>query len=192
MKTSSKTAVKPVVKPMPSCVVSIYDTHEKAEAAVRKLEDEGIDLQVLSIVGKDMHADDHIYGYYSLGDRLSYCGKQGAFWTDFWSKTSASAFFRIPGVGPLLIAGPLAIRLVDAIEGAVVAGGPDALGASLAGLGIPKSGVVQYESEVKNGRYLFVIHGAPSEVSTARAVLDRTAASFTHCHIADAPADMSA
>ena len=191
MKSSSKTAA-PAAKPIPSCVVSIFETHEKAEAAIRKLEAEAIDLQVLSIVGKDMHADDHVYGYYSMGDRLSYCGKQGAFWTDFWNLTSASAFFRIPGVGPLLIAGPLALWLVDAIEGAVSATGVDALGAALTSLGIPKGSVAQYESEVRNGRYLFILHGTSAQASQARAVLDRTSASFTHCHITNAPTEMSA
>jgi len=40
-----------------------------------------------------------------------------------------SAFFFIPGIGPLLVAGPLITWIVGAAEGAVVVGGLSAIGA---------------------------------------------------------------
>jgi hypothetical protein len=48
-----------------------------------------------------------VIGYYNAGDRMKYWGKLGAFWGGFWGLLFGSAFFLIPGVGPLLVAGPL-------------------------------------------------------------------------------------
>lgn len=39
--------------PEKSAVVALYDTHEKAEEAIRELQKSGFDMQKLSIVSKD-------------------------------------------------------------------------------------------------------------------------------------------
>ena len=36
----------------------LYDTHEQAEQAVRKLQQHGFDMRQLSIVGRDYHAEE--------------------------------------------------------------------------------------------------------------------------------------
>jgi len=48
-----------------------------------------------------------------------------------------SAFFAIPGLGPVLVAGPLVAWIVGVLEGAAVVGGLGAIGAGLYGMGIP-------------------------------------------------------
>ena len=53
-------------------VVAIYDTHERAEHAVKQLQEAGMDMKSLSIAGKDMHTDEHVVGYYNAGDRMKY------------------------------------------------------------------------------------------------------------------------
>ena len=44
-------------------VVAIFNTHEKADNAVRKLQQDGFDMTMLSIVGKDYHTEEHAVGY---------------------------------------------------------------------------------------------------------------------------------
>ena len=44
---------------------------------------------------------------------------------------SELAFFAIPGIGPVLVAGPLVAWIIGALEGAVVVGGLTAVGAGL-------------------------------------------------------------
>jgi hypothetical protein len=80
----------------------------------------------LSIVGKRYHTDEHA-GYYNTGDRMKYWGRLGAFWGGFWGLLFGSAFFIIPGLGPILAAGPVVAWIVGALEGAVVVGGVSAL-----------------------------------------------------------------
>ena len=65
-------------------VVAIYKSHSEAEAAVKELQRSGLDMEKLSIVGRDCHTEEHVVGYYTTGDRMRYWGKQGAFWGGFW------------------------------------------------------------------------------------------------------------
>ena len=59
-------------------------------------------------------------GYYNTGDRMKHWGKLGAFWGGIWGMLFGAAFFAIPGLGPILVAGPLVAWIVGALEGAVV------------------------------------------------------------------------
>ena len=101
-----KTLEQPVSQKM-STVVAIYDTHSEAETAIRDLQKMGFDMTKLSIVGKDYHTDEDVVGYYTTGDRMKSWGKSGAFWGGFWSLLFGSGVFLIPGIGPLLVAGPI-------------------------------------------------------------------------------------
>lgn len=87
-----------------SAVVAVYDTHADAEAAVRDLEKAGFDMTKLSIVGKDYHTEEDVTGYYTTGDRMRSWGTSGAFWGGIWGLLFGSAFFLIPGLGPILAA----------------------------------------------------------------------------------------
>ena len=155
-------------------VVAIFETHSQAEDAVRELQKDGFDMKKLSIVGKDYHTDEHVVGYYNTGDRMMYWGKLGAFWGGFWGLLFGSAFFWVPGIGPLVVAGPLVTWIVAALEGAVVTGGLTALGAGLSSIGIPENSIVQYETEVKSGKLLLVAHGTADEVQRASDLLHQT------------------
>jgi hypothetical protein len=167
-------------------VVAVFQSHDQAEAAVRDLQKDGFDMKQLSIVGKDIRTEEHVVGYYNAGDRMLYWGKQGAFWGGFWGGMWAilfgSAYFLIPGIGPLLVAGPLVVWIVGVLEGAAIVGGVSALGAALASIGIPKNSVVQYETEVKNGKILLVAHGTAEEVERAKDLLDQSQAKTTTVH----------
>ena len=167
-------------------IVAIFESHNQAEDAVRELQKEGFDMKKLSIVGKDYHTDEHVVGYYNTGDRMMYWGKLGAFWGGFWGLLFGSAFFWVPGVGPLVVAGPLVTWIVGALEGAVMTGGLTALGAGLFSIGIPKNSVLQYETEVKNGHVLLVAHGTQDEVDRAKEILNLTQAKATTVYSDDA------
>jgi len=155
-------------------IVAIYPSHTAAEAAIKELQQSGFDMKKLSIVGRDEHTDEHMVGYYNAGDRMKYWGKMGAFWGGIWGMLFGSAFFLIPGIGPLLVAGPLVSWIVGALEGAVVVGGLSALGAGLYSLGIPKDSILRYEKALKTGKYVLIVHGSMDETTRAKEILNRT------------------
>ena len=157
-----------------NAVVAVYGTHVEAEEAVKELQRAGIDMHTLSIIGKDSHTDEHVVGYYNTGDRMKYWGKLGAFWGGFWGLLFGSAFFAIPGLGPILVAGPVVAWIVGALEGAVAVGGLSAIGAGLFSMGIPKDSVVKYEMALKTDKFLLMVHGTAAEVERARDIIEGT------------------
>jgi hypothetical protein len=157
-----------------NAVVAIYKSHMEAEAAVKELQQSGFDMKKLSIVGRDYHTDEQVVGYYNTGDRMKHWGKLGAFWGGIWGLLFGSAFFLIPGVGPLLVAGPLVTWIVGGLEGAMILGGLSVLGAGLYSLGIPKDSILQYETALKSGKYVLIAHGSAEETARAQDIIKRT------------------
>jgi uncharacterized membrane protein len=152
-------------------IVAIYETHLQAEDAIKELQQAGVDMKSISIAAKDTHTDEHVVGYYNAGDRMKYWGKVGAFWGGFWGLLFGSALFAIPGLGPILVAGPLVAWIVAGIEGAVVVGGASAVGAGLVSIGIPKDSVIKYDTALKSDQYLLIVHGSSEDIDRAKDII---------------------
>jgi len=163
-------------------VAAIYATHEQAEHAIKELQKAGVDMKSLSIAARDTHTDEHVVGYYNAGDRMKYWGKVGAFWGGFWGFLFGSGLFLIPGLGPILVAGPLVAWIIAGLEGAAVVGGVSAIGAGLVSIGIPKDSVLKYEVALKTDKFLLVVHGTPGAVANAHEILARTEHSSCTVH----------
>jgi Heat induced stress protein YflT domain len=157
-----------------NAVVGIYKTHTEAEAAVKELQKSGFDMKKLSLVGKDYHTEENVVGFYNAGDRMKFWGKLGAFWGGLWGLFFGSAFFVIPGLGQLVVLGPLVMIIVGALEGALVTGGLTALGAGLYSIGIPKDSIVKYETALKSDQFLVIAHGSAGDVAKAKSILEST------------------
>jgi len=151
--------------------IGVYPDHNKAEDAILTLKKSGFDMKKLSIIGKDYQSEEHAVGFYNTGERVQVWGMRGAFWGGLMGMLFGSAMFAIPGIGPLIVLGPLVSWIVGSLEGAAVVGGLSALGAALYSAGIPKDSIVQYETELKTGKYLVVAHGSEGEVAKAREIL---------------------
>jgi hypothetical protein len=165
-----------------NAAVAVYNTHGEAEEAVQQLQRAGYDMKKLSIVGKDYHTEEHVVGYYNAGDRMKRWGKSGAFWGGFWGMLFGAAFFAVPGIGPVLVAGPLVAWIVTGLEAAVVVGGLSAIGAGLYSIGIPKNSVLSYEVALKANKFLLLAHGTTEEVARARDILVTTRPAMIDVH----------
>ncbi|MGA2962810.1 MAG: general stress protein [Candidatus Korobacteraceae bacterium] len=163
-------------------VVAVFAQHSGAENAVKELKDSRFDVKKLSIVGSDYHSNEDVVGFYNTGDRMKYWGKTGAFWGGLWGMLFGAAFLVIPGIGPIVAAGPIVAWIIGALEGAAMVGGISALGAGLFSLGIPKDSVVKYETSIKAGKFLLIAHGTADEVQQARSVLQSTGAEEINVH----------
>ncbi len=152
-------------------VVAVYDSHVQAEDALKNLQKSGFEMKKLSIVGKDYHTEEHVVGYYNSGDRLNSWGKAGSFWGTVWGLLFGSAFFSIPGMGAVLIGGPLVAAMVAALEGAVLVGGLSVIGAALYSVGVPEDSIVEYETALKSNKFLLIANGNADEVVLARGIM---------------------
>jgi hypothetical protein len=165
-----------------NAIVAVYNDHFQAEQAVDQLKKTGFDMTKLSIVGKDYHTEENVVGYYNAGDRMKYWGKMGAFWGGIWGLLFGAAFFVVPGIGPVLVAGPVAAWIVAALEGAAVVGGLSAIGAGLYSIGIPKDSILRYEVALKADKFLLIAHGTADELTKAKETIERTSPVEVNVH----------
>ena len=163
-------------------VIAIYAQHSDAENAINLLKKGNFNIKKLAVIGKGYHTEEQVVGYYTTGDRMKHWGKMGAFWGGLWGLLVGSAYFLIPGIGPVIVAGSAVAWIVGALEGAVVVGGLSALGAGLYSLGVPKASALKYESSVKAGKYLLIAHGTPEEAESARRILANSGAEEINAH----------
>jgi Heat induced stress protein YflT domain len=152
-------------------VIAVFEDHQAAETAVKKLTASGFEMKNLSVVGKGYHTDEKVVGFYNVGDRVKFWGKRGAFWGGLWGLFFGGLFMTIPVVGHIVVLGYLAAMAMSAVESAVVVGGLSALGAALYGIGIPKDSVIQYETALKADSFLVMAHGSAGEMARAKAIL---------------------
>ena len=79
----------------------------------------------------------------------------------------------IPGVGPLIAAGPLVALLAGAGTGAAVGG----IAGGLIGMGIPEYEAKRFEGRIRKGGILMSVHcDTPELIKKAKAILEATGA----------------
>ena len=76
-----------------------------------------------------------------------------------------SAFYFNPGIGPVIVFGPLVSWIVRALEGAAMVRGLSALGAGLHSIGISKNNIIQYEAALNSDKFIVIAHGAPNDLA---------------------------
>src|SRR5450830_744933 len=87
--------------------VGVFANHDNAESAIKELQKFGYDMTKLSVIGRGYHSEENVVGYYNIGDRMASWGKNGLFWGWVWGIIFGSAFFFIPGIGPVVVGGPI-------------------------------------------------------------------------------------
>ena len=144
-------------------VVGIYSSQARAQQLVEKLIHEDYPMDRISLLSRAGGAGDDMLGvtYHDTGERMKAWGKHGAFWGAIWGLlASASGMFVLPGLGPLLVAGPIVEALGAAIAGAAAV---SHLASALHRIGIPEDALAQIESAIEAGQYVVILHCAPEE-----------------------------
>lgn len=91
---------------------------------------------------------------------------------NLWNVIFGGIFLTIPMIGPVMVLGHLAAMVVAAVEGAILVGGLNALGAALYSISLPKDSVIEYGQAVKKDAFLVVAHGSTDEMARPKAVLE--------------------
>jgi len=157
--------------PVSSSVVAVYSNHPAAEGAVRQLHNAGFARQDLSIVGRDFQVTEEPVGFVSAADYAEAGAKTGACFGGLFGLVVGAAFLILPGVGPIVVAGPLAAAVVAGIEGALAGTALGSLAGALVGWGVPNERALKYETQVKGGKFLVIVRGTEEVVARARSTL---------------------
>ncbi len=165
-------------------IVAVYETQMQAELGVVGLQHAGFDLRKLSVLGREHEFRDHAIGYYNTGGRMKFSGARGAFWNNIWKFLPGAGHFVIPGIGRVLIAGPLTVWIVAAVRNPATDDLTE-VGAALYAINIPKANILRYESEIKMHKLLLVAYGSTEEVLRAKDVLHGSRPEETNIHFAE-------
>jgi hypothetical protein len=162
--------------------IGVFDTMTKAEAAVEALDSGGFPIQQISIIAQNLASEKRVHGYVTAGDTSKAGAQAGAWLGGIFGLLVGAAFVWVPGIGPLIVAGPLAAALLGGVEGAVGGAALGGLLGGIAGWGISKEHILKYEEVVKGGKFLVAAHGTPAEVATAQQLLKNAGAEEVTVH----------
>jgi hypothetical protein len=159
-----------------NAIVAVYETPDPVETDILALKESGFDLGQVSVLGPGDPQNGMPVAYYQMPGRVGCWGNQGRFWTGVGSLLYGWALVSLPEFGPVLVAGPLAMWIVSALDNAALFAGLSAVAAGLYSIGIPRARIMRYEAALKRQRYLIVVHGAAAEVARAEEMLRRARA----------------
>ena len=155
-------------------IVAVYESPADAVQGVSDLRKAGFNMMKLSLAAKEYPDSEHVIGCCSTGRQIKYWGKTGALLDESLAFWAAAALFLLPGLGPILMAGPLIAGVITNMEGATAARGLGVIGSGLVRLGIPRESLFRYESELGADRLLLIAHGTVDELMRAKNVLHLT------------------
>jgi hypothetical protein len=142
---------------MKKAVVGIVDSAVEAEAVVRELHEHGFGSKDISVVLPDTHAS-HTVLYRTMTktqEGAAMGASAGGTLVGAIGLLAGIGALMIPGIGPLIAAGPLLGVLSGLAAGAAVGG----VAGALVGLGLPEHEARVYESRLRRGDVLVAVHG---------------------------------
>jgi hypothetical protein len=155
-----------------NAAVVVCDSSDDVEKAIGELRDAGFDVKQISLAGRDNGFLDSWGSPRKPSKTQRNSAKSSSFWIRVQGLLGDEEFYDFPGMGRVVLAGPIADWVAVILDHVPMFGGMSALGAGLYSIGISKEKVFQYENALKEGRYLLLIHGASAEVAWAQEILD--------------------
>ena len=144
---------------MTRTVVGLFRDPVEAQVAVRDLELAGFAQSDISVVTREGSASEEHTSGAMKGAAIG--GVAGAL--------LGLAALAIPGIGPVLAAGPIAAALTGAGVGAATGG----MFGALSEMGVPEHEAQYWEEGVRRGGTLVVVHATAETSDRAQSVLDR-------------------
>lgn len=143
---------------MNETVVALFDDFTEAQRVVEDLVDAGYSRDAISLVANDAAGE---YSQYVHHVNEDVTAGQGAGFGAIVGTLTGLGVALIPGVGPVLAAGPLAAALFAGV-GAAVGAATGGLVAGLIDLGVPEDDAEYYAEGVRRGGTLVIVHTSPA------------------------------
>jgi len=164
---------------MTKAIVGVFRSKDSAEEAINELKRNGYERDI-SLVARDEKAKDYepegdpggrlTMEDQNLGDGVFAGGALGG----IAGLLAGAGALLIPGVGPIIAAGPLAAFLTGVVGGGLVGG--------LVDFGIPEERSQYFEERVKKGDILVTIKAQEDEISEISSVLEEYGAEDVEAH----------
>ncbi len=160
---------------MAETVVAVFREHRSAEQAVRDMKEQGIGDDEISLIAKDEGArrgggEEPSYEDQNLADGTTTGGALGG----LAGLLAGAGALLIPGIGPIIAAGPLAGALTGVVTGGVAGG--------LIDYGIPEERGQHYEDRVREGKILVTVRSRGEDAESAVEILKENGAEEVETH----------
>ncbi|GAB6138861.1 hypothetical protein [Halanaerobaculum tunisiense] len=130
-----------------STVLGVFSDQDVAKQAIEEMENQGVSEEQISLVAKQDETDDAEAGAeMTEGQNLTDGAATGGVAGGLAGALAGAGLLAVPGVGPLLAAGPLAAGLTGATTGGVAGG--------LVDYGLDEETGEKYAMEVEQGNIL--------------------------------------
>jgi rhodanese-related sulfurtransferase len=153
-------------------VIGVFDERRQAEQAINALRQQGFTNEEISIVAKKGDKEGKGGGY--VEDDVTDGALTGGTLGGIGGLILGAGALAIPGIGPIVAAGPIAAALGGAVAGGVAGG--------LIDWGIPADVSRRYEQEVAQGGVLAVINTTGQKVNQAAQILRQNGAKNVESH----------
>lgn len=166
-----------------SKIIGTFSSRDSAESCIRELRNSGFDNNRISLVAKGDGAQGQGQGRGDRGGGATTMGigpsaatgvTTGGVLGGVAGLLAGLGALTIPGLGPIVAAGPLAATLTGAVGGGLVGG--------LVDMGIPEERSQYFESKVREGRILAVVDADSGKVDQAARTMRDFGASDVETH----------
>ncbi len=146
--------------------VGVYDTHEKALAAVLELKKAGFTESHISIVGQAEVVDNHLHIKSKEGEKAAPLAV-GLVLGPIIGVLSGIGLIAIPGLGIIYGAGAIAGAMAG-LDLGLIGGG---IASALTMFGIKNENVVKYNEHLAQGHFLVIVQGTEEDATNAHKIL---------------------
>lgn len=161
-------------------VVGLFDTYEKADQAVRVLEQTGIHREQISVLARNRVIPTNIYAEKTEAKDVAESSGTGALLGGtaggLIGLLAGVGALAIPGLGPVFAAGTLAATLGLGAGGAGVGAAVGGILGAMTALNIPQDDAEMYAEGVRRGGILVIVQADEPGAGQARRALDEAGA----------------
>jgi hypothetical protein len=147
---------------MASVTLGIFDSRDQAERSVQEMRSKGFDREISVITHDENQGGSGLSMGGKTDSTLDGISTGGVLGGIAGLAVGAGALF-IPGIGPLIAAGPIAGLLSGAVTGGIAGG--------LIDWGIPAGESHHYEEDVKQGKTMVAVHSSGPKLDDAAHIL---------------------
>lgn len=139
-------------------VIASFAYYRDADLAVEQLDKRGFDEKQISAVTRAQVMEAYLNRYTRLGWRTVTGAFSGATLGGLTGLLVGIGAIKVPGLGPLLVAGALSSVLGSATLGSGLGAAAGGLVGALVNLGVPHKEAEGYKEEVKHGKVIIAVH----------------------------------
>jgi len=159
-----------------SVVIGVFHSQEQAEQSVQELKRKGFE-QELSLIAKEERStqeatDEEVISFEEQD--LSEGTYTGGVLGGVAGLVAGAGALLIPGIGPIIAAGPLAATLTGIVTGGIAGG--------LIDYGIPEERGEYYEEQVRQGGILITLRSSDEKVEEAASIMRENDADDVEIH----------